>query len=292
MDLNDVHKAQIQRYTAFFKGKRERVLNDRNTDKDEFKSDRVDSSQVYTAQDVEDLIDQYHAQVMGTLRQEISQLLDFSAVYVSQVLSQVQMYGMTLDGIDVSLIEDQSRVSALHAMDGHGAAPPPAPRATLTSLSPIGAQSVDLATAQQLQEMKEENRLLTERYQKMQGETSSLLQERSALSGELEKVKQNFAMLRQQINGAGLDSSSSVNVQQIEASLSETRGLLDAKNAECARMSQEMTQRLGDSSQFREMKAIVKKKSEEVKMLRRAMASHGLQAPALEGGVDLTPEDD
>lgn len=291
MDLNEVHKGAVQRYSAFFKGKRERILADRNTDKEEFKSDRIDSTAVYNGADVNELVDQCYAEVMGTLRQELTQLLDFSAVYVSQVFSQVQQYGMTLEGIDVSLIEDQSRVAAIRALDGQAIAP--LDRNPSTKLAPVGAQgTVDLELAQKVQDLQEENRIMTERFQKMQGETSSLLQERSTLSSELEKVKENFAMLRQQMHASGLDSASSSHVQEIEASLGETRGMLDAKNAECARMTQELQGRLGDSSQFRELKAIVKKKSEEVKMLRRAMAASGLQPPAMEGGIDLVADDD
>lgn len=293
MELNDSHKGQVARYMQFFKGKRERLLADRETDKSEFKSDRVDSDQVYNAGDVEELIDQYHAQVMGTLRQEIAQLFDFSAVYLSQVFGQAQNYGMTIDGVDVSLVEDQSRAANLHALDGFVYSAPaiPAQRQQLASLQSQPTQ--DLAVAQELQDLKEENRQMKERYQKMQGESSTLLQERSHFAAELEKVKMNFATFREQVNASGLDSGSSANVQQIEASLSDTKMLLDAKNAECMRMSQELNQRLGDSSQFKELKAIVKKKSDEVKLLKRAMAQHGLAPPtALEGGVELTADDD
>jgi hypothetical protein len=291
MDLNDVHKGAVQRYSLFFKGKRERMLADRNTDKEEFKSDRIDTTAVYSGADVEELLEQYHATMMGTLRQELEQLLDFSAVYVSQVFSQVQQYGMTLEGIDVSLIEDQNRVAALRALDGGSA--PPLDRNPSHKLAPVGTQgTVDLALHSQVQELQESNRVMEERYQRMQVEAQSLLQERSTLRGELEKVKENFAMLRQQMHASGLDSASSSHVQEIENSLGETRGLLDAKNAEVAKMSHELQQRLGDSSQFRELKAIVKKKSEEVKMLRRAMVASGLEPPAMAGGIDLVADDD
>merc|ERR1712048_1131082 len=128
-------------------------------------------------------------------------------------------------------------------------------------------------------------RQMKERYQKMQSESASLLQERSAFSSELDKVKENFATFRAQVNASGLDSGSSAQVQQIEASLSETKVMLEAKNQECSRMNQELNQRLGDSTQFKELKAIVKKKSDEVKLLRRTMEQYGMQPPSMEGGI-------
>jgi leucine zipper transcription factor-like protein 1 len=293
MDLSEGHKNQLARYVHFFKGKRERLLTDRNTDKNEFISDRVDSDQVYNGKDVEELIEQYHAQLMGSIRQEMVQIIDFTAVYASQLMATAQQYGMSLEGVDISLVEDQSRVAALHAIDGNisgSLAPLAAQRPQLAAIQPIGGP--DLATQQKLQDLQEENRQMLARYQKMQSESATFLQERSTLAAELEKVKSNFDVFRQQVNASGLDSSSSANVNAIEASLFETKTLLDAKQSEVARMNQEMQGRLGDSSQFKELKAIVKKKSDEVKMLRRAMQEAGMAIPAVQGGIELTADDD
>lgn len=293
-DLSGEHQNQIARYIHFFKGKRDRILADRGMEKDEFMSDRVsDESAIFNHSDVEDLLNQFHATMVGALREDLAQVLDLSAVYVSQLLAQAQLHGLSLDTVDISMVEDQSRLGAIKAIGG-GALPPPAPaRASLPQLQPMAPSATpDLAMVQEVQDLKDENRKLTERFQKMQGETSGLLQERSTLSAQLQNVQANFDMFRQQVNSAGLDSGSSANVQQIEASLSSTKILLDAKNAECARLNQEVSQRLGDSSQFKELKTIVKKKSDEVKVLRRAMAAHGLPVPSIEGGVDLAPDDD
>jgi len=290
MDLSEGHKNQLARYVHFFKGKRERLLTDRNTDKSEFISDRVDSDQVYNGRDVEELIEQYHAQLMGSIRQEMVQIIDFTAVYASQLMATAQQYGMSLEGVDISVVEDRSRVAALHTLEGNISAPLAAQRPQLAALQPIGGP--DLATQQKLQDLQEENRQMLARYQKMQSESATLLQERSTLASELEKVKTNFDVFRQQVNASGLDSSSSANVNAIEASLADTKTLLDAKQSEVARMSQELQGRLGDSSQFKELKAIVKKKSDEVKMLRRAMQEAGMAIPYVQGGIELTADDD
>lgn len=290
MDLNESHKHQLQRYQHFFKGKRERLLKDRDADNREFIGDRIDNDAVYNGKEVEDLLQQYHAQLIGALRQELAQIIDFTAVYTSQILSQAQQYGMTLDGVDINMVEDQNRVNALHAMDSSIAPPMPAQRPTLAALQPTGAP--DLLMTQKMQDLEEENRQLQARYQKMQSESTTLLHERSGLQAELEKIKTNFDVFRQQVNQAGLDSSSSANVQEIEASLASSHNALQARNAEIARMKQEQEARIADSSQFRELKAIVKKKSDEVKLLRRAMQQHGLPLPQAEGGVELVADDD
>ena len=51
-------------------------------------------------------------------------------------------------------------------------------------------------------------------------------------------------------------------------------------------------ERYSDSKQFKALKAIVKKKSEEVKRLRHYISASGLALPNTEGGVELTADDD
>ena len=51
-------------------------------------------------------------------------------------------------------------------------------------------------------------------------------------------------------------------------------------------------ERFSDSKQFKALKAIVKKKSEEVKRLRHFITASGLALPNTEGGVELTADDD
>mmetsp|Transcript_9768 Transcript_9768/g.17247 ORF Transcript_9768/g.17247 Transcript_9768/m.17247 type:complete len:305 (-) Transcript_9768:108-1022(-) len=301
--LNEVHKGQIQRFVTFFKGKRERLLADRESEKEEFKDDRLDDGAIFNKSDVVDLIDTYHATIIGSIREELENMINLSAVYISQIFGQAEtQFGALLDGADVCMIEDQNSVGAITALVQSGAAPAPLTKRVnaLTPIDPAAGSSAtgDIAMATELQDLKEENRQLSDRYLMMQKETSALLQERSNLSQELEKVKANFQTLRAHMHALNPECSNNgtvigANAVEIEQALNSTKAALDARTAERDQMSKELNKRLGDSSQFKELKAIVKKKSDEVKLLRRYVADAGLALPdTAAGGVDLAPEDD
>lgn len=286
--LADAHQAQLSRYLSFFKGKRERLINDRASDLNEFKSDQcADDAQLYNKTDVENLLDTYHAVIVGCIREEVENMVNISAVYVSELYSQAQQLGITLDSADVSLIEDKTRVDQIKMMMSSGGAPLLQPMVSRNATLPtLGAQ--DPAMLQENQDLKEQNRQMNDRYQQMQHEVSQLLKERSVMLRELEEVKSNFTQLR----AMQPESAGNSQINEIERRCMATQGMLDAKKAECDAMSRDLNQRLGDSTQFKELKAIVKKKSHEVIQLRRQLEAHGLAPVASAGGVDLAPEDD
>mmetsp|Transcript_16642 Transcript_16642/g.35190 ORF Transcript_16642/g.35190 Transcript_16642/m.35190 type:complete len:251 (+) Transcript_16642:75-827(+) len=250
MDLSDPHKAQVARFISFFKGKRERVLSDRTSEKDEFKMDRLSDPQaIFNTMDVEDLLETYHAQICGSMREALEGFINISAVHLSQVLLQAQQHGMVLDGADVASIEDQHAVDQIASFSAMGLAPPvTAKRTTLPTLGAAG--TADPAAMQKVAELELENSQMRERYQMMQQQVSELLRERSQLVAQCE-----------QAGGAAPVPAPA--------------------------------QRLGsDSTQFKELKAIVKKKSMEVKELRNVLISNGLPLPNTGGGVELQAEDD
>merc|ERR1719329_2033905 len=104
-------------------------------------------------------------------------------------------------------------------------------------------------------------------------------EERNRIQGELEQVKENFKKLRT----SGRDGGANLALQSA----------LDAKTKELDEMQKDMQKKLGESSQFRDLKAMMKKKTDEVKELRRAMQKGGLALPGdKDEGVELEAEDD
>eukprot|EP00442_Polarella_glacialis_P021717 CAMPEP_0115152934 /NCGR_PEP_ID=MMETSP0227-20121206/66438_1 /TAXON_ID=89957 /ORGANISM="Polarella glacialis, Strain CCMP 1383" /LENGTH=254 /DNA_ID=CAMNT_0002563601 /DNA_START=116 /DNA_END=881 /DNA_ORIENTATION=- len=251
-ELSDSNKGQVQRFISYFKGKRERLLAEREAEKAEFVSDRLSDDQaIFNKTDVEDMLDTYHAHVVGTIREALEGFVNLSAVYVAQVLQRAEQYGVSIEG-DISAIEDQHRVDEIAQLAAQGFVPlvmnkkgsllgaisgvqpaPPSP-----SGGGIGA---DFAAAARVQELESENHQMRDRYQTMQQQVSDLLRERSQL-------------------GAG---------------------------------GPRAAERLVESTQFQEMKAIVRKKTDEVKLLRTYISSAGLEPPGTEGGgFELVAEDD
>lgn len=247
VELSDASKAQVAKFVAFFKAKKERLLADRQAEKDEFKMDRLaDEGAIFNQSDVSDMLDTYHAQICGCLRESLDEFVNSSAVYVSQILLQGEQASVPLDPGDLSSIEDQHKVAEIAAMVAQGVAPPLVAKRNVGAL-PTLAGTPDPAVAQKIQEVEADNQHLLDRNQMMQAQISELLKERSAITEQLAAAG---AAAAPSTSGAALNSG-----------------------------------------QFKELMGIVKKKTAEVKELRRLMAEAGLAVPAAGGGVELTAED-
>mmetsp|Transcript_13698 Transcript_13698/g.39458 ORF Transcript_13698/g.39458 Transcript_13698/m.39458 type:complete len:254 (-) Transcript_13698:157-918(-) len=252
MQLNDAHRAQVMRFITYCKGKRERMLVERNAEAIEFKGDRLaDDSAIYNKVDVEDLVNTYHAMMVGSSRESMEELINLSAVTMAQMLALGEQAGLVMDSVDVAAI-DQNGAAAIASMATQGKAPPGSaaklPGHQLPSL-PVDDSSLKI----KCQELEEENRQMRERYQSMQVQVSELLRERSQLSEELSKAAAGAAVQPPPPPPAA--------------------------------------ERFSDSTQFKELKALMKKKSEEVKELRQFITASGLQIPNTGGGVEIPADD-
>mmetsp|Transcript_52546 Transcript_52546/g.97285 ORF Transcript_52546/g.97285 Transcript_52546/m.97285 type:complete len:286 (+) Transcript_52546:76-933(+) len=285
MELNPAHKAQVSRFISFFKGKRERLIADSEAEKNDFKTDRLlDDSIVFNKNDVAQLLDSFHQQAMATVREDMEYIINLSAVYIAQILSQAEQTGLTLDTADVAALEEKNRVEQINSYAALGQVPPARGRSgALPALVPAGAAAD--AITQENANLKEENRQMRDRYQSMQTQVSDLLRERAQLSGELEQVRASVQQVRQEV-------PQSATAYQLEQILGNTKAALDAKIQENEQMRSDLNSRLGDSSQFGQLKAIIKKKNDEVKMLRAHMTQYGIAPPNVASdGVDLVADD-
>lgn len=294
MELSDAHKAQISRYFAFFKGKRDRSLQDREGEKQDFLSDRLsDQGAVFNCYDVVSLIEQYHMQMISPLRDELQATANLSAVYLSQLLAQADQQGLVMEA-DILSVEDQNKLNAIAMLEQSGMVPLPR-AATRGNLAPVGpgGYSNDPSVLQQLNDSQEESRQMRDRYQSMQTQVSDLLRERSTLSEELEKVKSNFKQMRSRMQETNTETPmNSGNIAEIERSLNDTQVMLDSKQAECERMRGDMDKRLGDSKQFTDLKGLLKKKTDENKAMKRRMQEYGIPVDAADAGVTLEADSD
>merc|ERR1711985_170955 len=119
------------------------------------------------------------------------------------------------------------------------------------------------ANAQELRDLKQENRQMLDRYQQMQKQVSDLLKERSMLTDELEGVKATFLGLKDQLQMGQQGATESM-----EIALMNARAQLDQRTAEIEVLSNDLNKRVGDSSQFKEMRSIIAKKNQQIKEMR------------------------
>eukprot|EP00913_Durusdinium_trenchii_P023227 g21805.t1 len=79
---------------------------------------------------------------------------------------------------------------------------------------------------------------------------------------------------------------------EMEAQVAQLFEQLHQAGAQVAMSQSQLSEHVGSSAQFRDLKDILKKRTEEVKLLREYIASAGLPVPGTEGGIELTADDD
>jgi len=128
MDLGEVHQAQLSRFGAFFRAKRDEVIAERDSEKNEYLRDHiVDPSAIFNAADVQQILEGYHMQVMMHTREDLDRFASLSGVYVSFLMAQAESSGIVLQVDDVSASEDQGRIGQVEELAALNA-PPLAPK--------------------------------------------------------------------------------------------------------------------------------------------------------------------
>lgn len=255
MELSNAHKAMVQRYIAYCKGKRERLFVDREAEKLEFMTDRL-VEDIYNKADVEDMLNTYHNLITCAAREGYEEFINLNAVHMAQILNMAESNGLQCDSADVSFV-DQYGAAALSSMASNCSAP--AAGASVKHPGALPSLGAGTPAWQRQQELEEENKQMRDRYQQMQEEVSELLRDRSMLSAQL-------AAAQEQVNP----------VQPSPLPPLEPSG--GKFNS--------------DSHQFKDLKFILQKKTDEIKLLRQHLAAHGLPVPYTHGGVEIAPDDD
>jgi len=120
-------------------------------------------------------------------------------------------------------------------------------------------------------ELREQNKVLQDRYEAMQKQFHEMMKERTSLADELSELKMSFDTMKNRM-GAEMQGASAV--KEMEQQLANTRSLLDNKSSEVEKIREDMNKRLGDSNQFKELKGIVAKKNTQIKSLRDRLAKY------------------
>eukprot|EP00932_Pfiesteria_piscicida_P014292 SRR837773.26029.p1 GENE.SRR837773.26029~~SRR837773.26029.p1 ORF type:complete len:246 (-),score=43.85 SRR837773.26029:173-829(-) len=212
----------------------------------------VDEAAIFNYADVQVLLNDYHLQVIGRVREELESTTNLSAVFIAQLLAQAEASGMALQVEDISAIEDQNRVGQISALT----ALPPSPALSMPPLAPKPRQALDavlapgggagnVALLQQVQDLEEEKRQMQERFARVEMELTNLSRERSALSQEVQRLHEGHA---------ASGDAASMQVAEYHRQLMEKQG-------ECDSIRRELGARLAESAQFRQLKDILQQKT-------------------------------
>jgi len=296
MELHDLHRQQIARYTSWFAGRRSKASGLRDAELEDFCSDRLsDEAAIFNNEDVLSLLNDYHAQVMGRFREDMDKTVNLSAAYAIQLLQQAEAHNVILQVEDVSTIEDQNKLDQVSCLSAMGAPSLVGRRSTLQSMEPstnMHSQADTVALMQQIQELSAqcqelgaEKQRMVDRNTRVEMELTNMSRENSQMSADLRNLRDEQSL------GA---YTANANLDQYALQLQELRREFDSKNHENEALRSEMGQRLAESAQFKQLKSIVKQKSEEVKDLKHRLMAAGLMLPEADPGqhFELTADSD
>jgi leucine zipper transcription factor-like protein 1 len=290
MDLTEVHQAQISRFVGFFKSKKETMVRDRQALDDDYNSDHLsDDTKIWNNEQVMEVISNNQRQAKQSLDEDLEKIAKLAAVYCTELMRAGQAMGVNLQAQDISVVEDQNRIDQVNALSALGRAPPAAPKQMLPTIGGP-ARGSDPGLLRQLEDAQEESRKANERYEMMQKQVTSLLKERSDLSAQLDAMRQEFAGLRQSMQASNADAASQQRAAEMEQRLYQNQVVIQNKNAEVEAMRRDLEARLGDSSQFRQLKTIIKEKNSQLKTLRSQLQQLGYAVDG--GGEDLAADSD
>lgn len=309
--LRPEHNEALVEYIRFQRRKRDTCVAEVAAEFKELKESRLFEDS-YTREDVEALVDGLLAVVRGTLKRDMQSSMNSSVLLLKQTLEQAEKAGITIT-TDFASTEDRNLLDAVAQWESNIGAGSVAPqlkaRAALgvaRSAAPLAVigQATDPQLVAEVQELRSENATLTDRFQKLQLQCTSILSEKTELKGQMEAMSQGgeeIEMLKQQVDRLQIelnDAREAAAAQQapetpasgIEALLEELRvsqqsvtdlsGKLDDANAE-------LLAKLEKSKPFLNLRSMLNKKNVIVRDLRELLKANGIDA-----GDDVAPTDE
>jgi len=303
--LNADHDRQLVDYLRFLRRKRDNAIAEVAAEFKEVQESRLfDDS--YSADDVMSILDGLLAMVRSGMKRDLQTTAFSSVLLLKQVFEQAERSddGWTL-ATNLPATEDIALLDAVEQWDqsvhgSSGSAPPLLAKAAVESrappsrsLRPVG-QAQDPRLVADLQGARDDNASLQERFQRMQVQTSTILREKSALQAQVEAMQAAAGMsdeaeaLRAQVDELQLQLQDALNANAAQADQgtgtdSLMRELHEAQDANAQltadldRANAELDARLERSTQFVNLRQMLKKKNDMVSQLRNTLADHGIR---------------
>jgi len=207
--LTPGHNESLVEYIRFLRRKRDGCVAEVAAEFKELKEARLFEDD-YTREDVEALIDGLLAVVRNTMKRDMQSSMHSSVLLLKQALEQAEKSGATIE-TDFASTEDRALLDAVAAWEGGISAGTVAPqlraRAALSvarpapSLAQIG-QAQDPKLIEEIQELRESNSTLNDRFQKLQVQCTTVISEKNELKNQVAAMSQGgeeAAMLREQV---------------------------------------------------------------------------------------------
>ncbi|CAN0232998.1 unnamed protein product [Scytosiphon promiscuus] len=254
-DLASHLGAPVRTYLKFVRAKRDIAMRSMEGEFDDINNDRL-SEDMYSQEDVADILDSLRGCVVTNLRQEVGAVANMSALLMKQMLEDAEQQGAALS-FDTSTVEDQALLEEVERMRVDR---------NLRRSSAQGSRLVSI---------KDEHARLLEEVRTIQAKNDTLeerliilQQDCAALSRQRDEEKQQAEVVRQKLSFQAADKG-----QVPPKEFSGEKGTPEAVAAlrELSALKALSEKRLNESPQFQQLKKLVSSKSQQVVSLRRRL---------------------
>eukprot|EP00002_Diphylleia_rotans_P024200 TRINITY_DN4770_c0_g1_i1.p1 TRINITY_DN4770_c0_g1~~TRINITY_DN4770_c0_g1_i1.p1 ORF type:complete len:299 (-),score=98.89 TRINITY_DN4770_c0_g1_i1:594-1490(-) len=294
-DLTPYHLERLEAFVQFSKSKREESLRELDLAIDEFKDTSVTEDH-FVRSDVISILDKLTKTVRTTVDKEVSTNQYASSVLLQSIFSQADKLNIQLK-VDVASLENGEALRSMAKFEQEktkiGAG---------QKLPSLGKSAADPAVLlQEINTLKEENKVLRDRLQKLTGQSTSVLKEKSAANEELEQLKIELSQTKSRESAAAKDLSTlkgkvdelQQQIGQLKVAAStpavkadpSVQAALQAKSEEVDQLQKELTGKVQSTTQFATMKKMVQKKNDQVKDLLTRLRKYE-PAATVPGGED------
>jgi len=270
--LSGDHQMEIHKYLKFLKTKINQSVTRVDNAFSNFKEDKLKEGEMYNTDDVETMTDELQEDVKGTCESEMTNLVRMSGVFIQMLLYQADQQDISLKA-EASYIENQSAIENMGALEVLNAVKfKNEVKKQPSRLPTMDRQISDASKAAEFLEMKEENKTLLEKTRKLTEQVTVLLKEKKEVQTELETLRVDFEHSSTLSNMEKKDTESAM--QGASQDVLELRETIKQKEAEIKAVEEERDKKVQSSTQFLQMKKLVREKNELIKDLRERLGKY------------------
>lgn len=260
-NLSDENKEQIIKYLTFLRSKKESITRSLGNDFEDSRSGL--SEDVYSKSDVVDFTEFLESQTRNYVRNEISSLINMSALAINGLLEAAQEQNANIV-LNTASLENQGLLDSIERMNLD----------TLTSNKKRNVGLVSLkdeakalanesrAVREEAGRLEESNKQLQARFNTLQADATKLAREKAALQNELSDLRRHLEIAER--NNQDFESSVKGGNDTLQRKIQRLEDELDEER-------ETNQKRVAETPQFLQMKKMMQSQNEKIRELRRRL---------------------
>ncbi|KAH3763020.1 leucine zipper transcription [Pelomyxa schiedti] len=278
--VSGFHQRQLDDYLRFSISKRNAALRDVEIAFRAAKDARLNPGNVYSCEEVSDIIDSISPVVKGDIQKELLHTTHTTALVLCQLFAQAEDIFLDLH-IDTAQLENEYLLREMEQFE----------EAFSTGEKRLKPLSRAI-TMPALQHVKGEKEKADDRFRRLQIQCTTILKEKTAYGEEIERLKAEKMLLAKQYSSSSGKSTAAITDEissrhlmsqtelatmkektaKLEQELEETRQQLHLESQKVSRAERELLKKVQTTTPFVNMKKMLKQKNDQLKALRDIIA--------------------